>query len=217
MKEWQHNVLPKQQERFQRPPNCVLAESVQDLNDWKIITAFETEEADEEEAMEICEDILAQDELDASRMMESGGFAAYQEGSSHSVFKIVSQPCALARDGDPAAGCEDLPAGTLVCKGIYLNKVPRAPGWYTHPPGKNRAKRHVFRVRYVIHPNLEMQDPSDEVKLPNRKDRNKILALQPKKMHLSHYKTVQQEIAQRVLLDFEEGTDAAGQDNGEEE
>ena len=77
MKEWQDNVPPAQQERFKRPPNCVLAESVQDLNDWKIINVFETEEADEEEAMDICEDILAEDELNASRMMADGGCAAY--------------------------------------------------------------------------------------------------------------------------------------------
>ena len=178
---------------------------------------FETEEADEEEVMEICEDILAEDELNASRMMEDGGYAAYQEGNSYSIFKIVDEPYALARDGDPVEGCQDLPAGTLVCKGIYLNKVPRAPGWYTHPPGKNRAKRHVFRVRHLIHPNLNMQDPSDDIKLPNRKDRNKILAMQPKKMLSSDCEKIQQEIAQRVLLDFEEGVDAAGQENVEEE
>ena len=99
MKEWQDNVPPAQQERFQRPPNCVLADSVQDLNDWKIISIFETEEADEEEAMEICEDILAQDEVNASSKMEDGGYAAYQQGNSYSVFKIVGEPYALARDG----------------------------------------------------------------------------------------------------------------------
>ena len=62
-----------------------------------------------------------------------------------------------------------------------------------------------------------MQDPSDDIKLPNRKDRNKILALQPKKMHASDCEKIQQEIAQRVLLDFEEGVDAVGQDNIEEQ
>ena len=37
------------------------------------------------------------------------------------IFKIVGEPYPLECDGDEVEGCPEMPAGTVVCKGIYWN------------------------------------------------------------------------------------------------
>ena len=101
-------------------------------------------------------------------------------------------------------GCGHLPEGTIVCKGVHMNEVGRAPRWYTPPPGR-RPPKHIFRVRYVVDPNLEMEDPSETVKLPNRKGDDKILRKGPKRVSIEANNKVIAELARRAMMDFEEG------------
>ena len=118
------------------------APSVQEFNDYKIVSVFQTKDVLEEEVMQICEDVLANEELNASNRMKDGNFAAYRTTEGFGIFKIVGEPYPLEYDGDEVEGCPEMPAGTVVCKGIYWNKVRgRAPGWYT-PPAHPRSEIH---------------------------------------------------------------------------
>ena len=120
---------------------------------------------------------------------------------------------------DEVEGCPEMPAGTVVCKGIYWNKVRgRAPGWYTPPPAR-RAKKYVFRVRHVVDPDLKMLD-SKEVEFPKgRKDRDKILKMKPRKLAQENQDFLMHELSRRAALDYEEGTleEAVEQEEEEEE
>ena len=104
-----------------------------------------------------------------------GNYAACQHEDGHYVFKIVGHPHSLETDLESGVeGCGHLPEGTIVCKGVHMNEVGRAPRWCTPPPGGN-PKKHVFRVRHVVDPDLEMEDPSETVKLPPRRGNAQIL------------------------------------------
>ena len=206
---WDNSVdpaTPSLQPRFQRPPDCILAPSVQEFNDYKIVSVFQTEDVLEEEVMQICEDVLANEELNASNRMKDGNFAAYRTTEGFDIFKIVGEPYPLECDGDEVEGCPEMPAGTVVCKGIHWNKARgRAPGWCTPPPAR-RAKKYVFRVRYVVDPDLKMLD-SKEVEFPKgRKDRDKILKMKPRKLAQENRDFLMHELSRRAALDYEEGT-----------
>ena len=141
--------------------------SVGDLNDWKILTLHPTEGSLPEEIQEIYNSTLQVEETNAADEMQNGNYAAYQHEDGYYVFKIVGHPYSLETDLESGVeGCGHLPEGTIVCKGVYMNEVGRAPRWHTPPPGRSPPK-HIFRVRYVVDPNLEMEDPSETVKLPN--------------------------------------------------
>ena len=83
--------------------------------------------------MQICEDVLANEELNASNRMKDGNFAAYRTTEGFDIFKIVGEPYPLEHDGDEVEGCPEMPAGTVVCKGIYWNKVRGiSSSWLAH-------------------------------------------------------------------------------------
>ena len=131
---------------------------------------------EDEETQEVFEDALSVMELKVSVEMENGNPAAYRCEDGCYIFKIVGPVYALknpARNPAVVEGCQELPDGAMVCKGIYWNKVPRAPRWYTPPPPENE---HLFRVRYVLCPDITMEDPSDTVNLPTRyRNKKKVL------------------------------------------
>ena len=132
--------------------------------------------------------------------MEEGNFAAYDWDDGYYIFKIVGEPYPLenprGRKPVKVEGCNEVPDGTMVCKGIYWNPVPDAKGWCTPPPGGNRAKKHIFRVQYVLHPKVTMQDPTDEIALPKRyggKKKEQVMALAPKQILPKHHDVIEHE------------------------
>ena len=46
---------------------------------------------EEEEALDICEDTLGQEEIEASQKLQKGGFAACQDEHQFHIFKIASK------------------------------------------------------------------------------------------------------------------------------
>ena len=161
--------------------------------------------------MEVFESTLAQMELEASVEMEEGNFAAYDWDDGYYIFKIVGEPYPLenprGRKPVKVEGCNEVPDGTMVCKGIYWNPVPDAKGWYTPPPGGNRAKKHIFRVQYVLHPKVTMQDPTDEIALPKRyggKKKEQVMAMGPKQILPKHHDMIEHEKYWKDMMDFVE-------------
>ena len=57
----------------------------------------------------------------------------------------------------------------------------------------------------MVDPNLEMEDPSETVKLPSRKSNAQILRKGPKRVSIEAHNKVIAELARRAMMDFEEG------------
>ena len=53
---------------------------------------------------------------------------------------------------------------TLMCSGVYLNPVKRAPKWYTR---SNPIQQEDHLLNHVVHPNVVLHPILTENKLPN--------------------------------------------------
>jgi hypothetical protein len=209
---WDNGVTdPQDQPRFATVTDCKYALILGDLNDWRIIYLKENPEVmDVEELEQVYNDILGEHEAAAARNIAPGGFGAYGADEYHLV-EWKSEAFPLEKETDKVEGMAGnvLPAGTLVAKGVYWNDVGRAPRWYTPPSGR-RVQR-LFRVRYVVSPQLVVNDPSDDVVFPrSRKDRNRVLKMGPKRVTDECHGHVLAEVARRARLDHEEDADADG-------
>ena len=92
MTPWDNSIpfaTPSLQPRFKTPEGCILAPSLGDENDWKMITICETKDCKEEEVLEMYEDKLGADDAAKSRQMLDGGFAAYETEEGYDVFEII--------------------------------------------------------------------------------------------------------------------------------
>ena len=110
---------------------------------------------------------------------------------------------------------EILPEGSLVARGVYWNQVRGATRWFSPPPTNQRQER-IFRVRYVLEPDVIVEEPSATVTLPNRRDKARILALGPRRVTLAAEDTINSELAHRARIDYEEDNNIV-EDVGDEE
>ena len=94
-----------------------------------------------------------------------------------------------------------LPKGSLVAKGKYWNRVKGARRWHTQ---KLAEQERIFRLRWIVVPDVEMEKPSDAVKLPNRRDKQTILNKHPKRVSAEAHDRILAEIAGRARLNHEE-------------
>ena len=135
---------------------------------------------DELEAKDLNHDMLAEIENQSARLVKPGNFGAMEVeqekpgDEEHYIIRFTSEACALTEDQRGVEGMEDraLPQGTLVAKGKYWNRVKGARRWYTR---KLAEQERIFRLRWIVVPDVEMEKPSDTVKLPNRRDKQTIL------------------------------------------
>jgi hypothetical protein len=64
--------------------------------------------------------------------------------------------------GDGENGSHEMPAGTLVCKAIYYDKIGQAPGWYEPPlssPSKP-PKTYLFWLNHVLCGDIQLESGS---------------------------------------------------------
>ena len=64
---------------------------------------------------------------------------------------------------------------------------------------------------------MEMGDPSEMVKPPNRKGNAQILKKGPKRVSIEAHNKVIAELARRAMMDYEEGNETVPQNDDEEE
>ena len=93
-----------------------------------------------------------------------GDFAAYDADQDYYIIQGTDLPHpAEEYDKETPAvieGCDrdQLGPGTIVCKGMYWNKVGRAKRWYSPP---SVVLERLFRVRYVVATGFEMKGHCD--------------------------------------------------------
>ena len=92
-----------------------------------------------------------------------------------------------------------------------------AKDWYT-PPRRNErtAKKYLFRVQYVVDPNVVMEDISRKVQPPRTCNTKQVRSLGGKKLPEDSHNKIEHALARRNLLDYEEGN-VIDADDGEGE
>ena len=85
-----------------------------------------------------------------------GGFGAISIDSKANFYLVqwTSQPFPLQEDNEVYGIKDAKEAGTMVCKGRFLDNIPRTPGWYVKKGAGNR--KHLFWMQHVIGGDITM-------------------------------------------------------------
>jgi len=126
------------QPRYQSAPNCELRLALEGWNDWSIVDLVpKTPDQENEDVFEVLDARLQSCALGVANLVKVGNYGAYvtedpgERGFYH--VKWTSLPCSLQEDLQCTNFCPPMTieAGELVCKALWLNKVPRTLDWYT--------------------------------------------------------------------------------------
>ena len=171
---WDHDLEWTEQPRFEKTCDCVLDPVLEGENGWKFVTLKptkkSTEEEREEELEEVFIEVLHQYEVEAAEQIVCGGFGAIdttdkEAKEGYYVVQWTGEPYMLPAPAQ-VEGCEsgEMPAGTYVCEGRYLDRINRSPHWYYN----SNATPVLFRLQFVIAPKIKMTayNPEKELK-PN--------------------------------------------------
>jgi hypothetical protein len=163
-KPWIQNVTLAEQERFKTPANCLLGNELGEFNTWKFVELALAPGCHEEDEINECtDDALAVIEVALIPLIKFNMFGAItcdndKKGAPDGYYlvRFTDIPFVL-QEPRPVEGCNggDMPEGTTVVEGRYWNRVPRSPHWFQE--GKWDAPKLLFRVQYVLHPNIEME------------------------------------------------------------
>jgi hypothetical protein len=211
---WVIGTPPLEQPCFQSAAGCILSAVVGDYNEFRLISLLPAD-VDEDELEDVCDDILGAFEAEISQQIEIGNYGAYEYEDGYYLVEWTSAAFSLEEDSNEVQGCEFLTAGSIVVRGVYWNPVGRAKHWFTPPPNLQRVE-HLFRVKYVVQANVVVEQPSDTVRLPNRRDRQRILSLNPLRVSAESHNKILSEIALRARLDYEEGQAVEAAESEEE-
>ncbi len=136
------------------------AAAVGNYNKWKIITIKPTgKKYKAEEFEDLKADMLAEIEAELAREIQPGQFGAVEtEGDEYHVIQFTSECYSAATDLHNVVEDTPLvPTGTLLVKGVYWNPLPLCARGYTPEPELSAQER-VFRVRYLLSADLQMED-----------------------------------------------------------
>ena len=138
--------------------------------------------------------------------IEEGNVGAVmtEDENTHGYYLVrwVSEPYTSQEETD------EWTIGELVCDGSYLNPVGRARNWYT-------ADNDVvtIRVQHVVAACLDLQKPSDEVKLPSTCNRSEATRKGATRLSDDSHLKILDEINRRDVLDYEEDDDSSDNDS----
>jgi hypothetical protein len=160
---WDDSLDWTKQPRFKTAVDCMLGPVLSGENDWKFVTLKpsknSTDEEQEEELEEVFCEVLHQYELDAAKKVVRGGFGAIDTSDKEAkqgyyLVRWTGDPYMLA-ESDEVEGCEsgEMPAGTYVCEGRYLDPISRSPHWFHY---NSRAQPKLFRLQFVVAPDIKM-------------------------------------------------------------
>jgi hypothetical protein len=153
--------------------DCYFAPIMGALNDWCIITVDEKTEGgvDVEEENEIVQCALTRLSNHEATMIQKGKFGAINsdEGDAPDGFYMVTWTGTPYTLQEPAiVDCCDegmMPAGTIVCEGIYWTRVPFAKGWYEPPPPLKPTK-YLFWIQHVLKGHIQLEPYKAGVRAP---------------------------------------------------
>ena len=190
MMDWDHSIpkqAPELQPMFKNVPDCEFAGPMGDLNKWhfhQVIPATKTigkgkdkrtvPLIDEEEVTVLMHNALTSLATEISSHIKKKGFGAISadyddHADGYHVVEWTGEPYHLQEatrvEGVAAVDGEDedgfMPAGTLVCEGIYWDRMYGSPGWYEPPRNDSteRPKRLLFFMNHVLDGDLNPRSP----------------------------------------------------------
>jgi hypothetical protein len=207
---WTPGVPEKDQPRFQQNRLCKYWEIFKGENDWILVQTTPKKGIDpldiEQSQKEVLEGIMTRM---AETIKEKNYGAVMTEDDNTNGYYLVrwaSEPYASQEVTDEWA------IGELVCDGTYLNPVGRARNWYTQ--GEDSV---TLRVQHVVAANLQLEKPSDQVRLPSACNRTEALKKGATRLSDDSHMTILDEIDRRDILDYEEDDGSSSDDDSVEE
>jgi hypothetical protein len=195
---------PKLQARYSPVgARCKYHQMFGSLNDWKLKKLTRHKEGDPDELEEtFAEVLLGVSERNAKEIKKNHcGAVNWNEGFY--VIQWTGEPCTLQQD-ETWNDCTPpmlAKAGELVCKGRYLQRVPRARNWHTHAGPEEDT---TVRLKHVVATDLLMMEEAPDNKLPTSCRRADARSLKPVRLPTQEYDDIQDEIHKRSAIDYEE-------------
>ncbi len=178
--------LPTPKERYQNPcDDCEYWEMYRGWNDWKEIRFAPTTKCDEDDLMEsqaLTLQIIGEKMAKSITVGGFGGYLADADRLKYYLVKWTSAPWQVGTDGMINDGVNDVSVskGDWICKGVWLDYVPRARQWYT----VSEDEVHV-RCQTVLQSDLDLTPHGPDNELPTMNAASREAAIERSCIQLS--------------------------------
>jgi hypothetical protein len=174
-------------------------------NDWCIINTVPRKDADPLDIEEAQREVLGGIVTQMAEAIQEGSYGAVmtEDEDTHGYYIVrwASVPFASQEDTD------EWMIGELICDATYHNPVGRARNWYT--AGDDCV---TIRVQHVVAADLELQKPSNQIKLPSTCNRREALNKKATRLSDDSHLRILDEINRRDILDYEEDEEEESDD-----
>jgi hypothetical protein len=207
---WLPRVNKYEQPRYVANNRCILWQSYEGANDWKIFQLEPVNEEEETGARDSIRCVLNALEARMSLTIQEGEVGAVgtidEAAMGYYIVKWLSEPYALQVDAEGISGI--VTAGAMVVDGLYFNRVQRAPYWYTQS-----GETSIIEVKHVLRSGLHLEEISVTNKLPRACNRLEATRKNAGKITMQEHETIMEEAERRDRLEYNDDED----DESEEE
>jgi len=210
---WDKKLDAANQARFATPVGCKYSDVLGNLNEWKIVELLPAKNSyDPNDLGEIFDSALDEWSTAAMEEIEVGNMGAYQTNDPNTpgchVVRWTSSHCTLQEDamveGCGASGAGLMPAGTVVCEGVYWYKVTGTTNWYCPPQIVTNDDKKLFRVRCITNPKLQTHS-LEEATLPqglNKRIKERTTRLKARMVTKESHDKTMSESARRAVFEY---------------
>ena len=152
---WLPRVNKYEQPRYVANNRCILWQSYEGANDWKIFQLEPVNKEEETGARDSIRCVLNALEARMSLAIREGEVGAVgtidEAAMGYYIVKWLSELYALQVDAEGISGI--VTAGAMVVDGLYFNRVQQAPYWYTQS-----EERSIIKVKHVLQSGLHLKE-----------------------------------------------------------
>jgi hypothetical protein len=201
---WLPRVNKYEQPRYVANNRCILWQSYEGANDWKIFQLEPVNEEEETGARDSIRCVLNALEARMSLTIQEGEVGAVgtidEAAMGYYIVKWLSEPYALQVDAEGISGI--VTAGAMVVDGLYFNRVQRAPYWYTQS-----GETSIIEVKHVLRSGLHLEEISVTNKLPRACNRLEATRKNAGKITMQEHETIMEEAERRDRLEYNDDED----------
>jgi hypothetical protein len=187
-----------EQPQYTQNNNCILWQSYEGANNWKICQPDPVTDDNEKGAWDSILRVLIAMDAQMLLMVWEGEIGAVETtgkaAMGHYLVKWLREPYALQADTEGMSGV--IVAGLMVVVALYYNKVEHAPYWYTQS-----GERTDVEVRHELQIGLEMEEISTRNKLPLAYNRLDAMRKKAHKIASQDYEAIMEEAGKHDRLE----------------
>jgi hypothetical protein len=218
---WLPRVNMYEQPRYVANNRCILWQSYEGANDWKIFQLEPVNEEEETGARDSIRCVLNTLEARMSLAIREGEVGAVrtidEAAMGYYIVKWLSELYALQVDAEGISGI--VTAEAMVVDGLYFNRVQGAPYWYTQS-----EERSIIKVKHVLRSGLHLKEISVTNKLPWACNRLEATRKNAGKITMQEHEIIMEEAERHDRLEYnddegsevDEGEDSDGEEDESE-